>query len=87
MTPSIKGVARTPSPGARAAPSAGVGQPGRHPSRPGFLLLVALLWIVVGVVVLTSLDASWKFIPGVVSIGIGLLFLRGALATIARRSP
>jgi hypothetical protein len=65
---------------------AGVGQPGRRPSRPGLLLLVALMWITVGVVVLTSVSASWRIVPGIVAIGFGLLFLRGAAATVARRS-
>jgi len=34
---------------------------------------------------MVTLDAGWKFIPGIVSIGIGLLFLRGAAATVVRR--
>jgi hypothetical protein len=72
--------------GSRGGAGAGVGQPGRRPSRPGLLLLVALMWITVGVVVLTSVSASWRIVPGIVAIGFGLLFLRGAAATVARRS-
>ena len=69
-----------------AGAGAAVGQPGRRPSRPGLLLLVALMWITVGIVVLTSVSASWRIVPGIVAIGFGLLFLRGAAATVARRS-
>jgi hypothetical protein len=43
------------------------------------------MWIAVGVVVLTSVQADWHLIPGIVAIGIGLFFLRGASATILRR--
>jgi hypothetical protein len=35
-------------------------------------------------VALFALTATWKYIPGVVFIGIGLFYLRGALATVAR---
>lgn len=69
-----------------AEPSAALGQPGRRPSSSGLLLLIALMWFTVGVVVMTSVSASWKFVPGIVSVGIGLLFLRGAAATVARRA-
>jgi len=61
-------------------------QPGRRPSSPGFLLLVSLMWIGSGVVALVALHASWKLVPGIVFVGIGLLFLRGAAATVVRRS-
>jgi hypothetical protein len=61
------------------------GQVGRRPSSPLFLLVVAVMWIAVGVVVLTSVQADWHLIPGIVAIGIGLFFLRGASATILRR--
>jgi hypothetical protein len=43
------------------------------------------MWIAVGIVALVVLTAGWKLIPGVVFIGIGLLYLRGALATVVRR--
>jgi hypothetical protein len=42
------------------------------------------MWIACGVVAILVLKASWKFIPGVVFIGIGLFYLRGTLGTIAR---
>ena len=61
-------------------------QVGRRPSSPVFLFVVALAWLAVGIVVLVTLSASWKIIPGVVFIGIGVLYLRAALATIVRRS-
>jgi hypothetical protein len=44
------------------------------------------MWIAAGIMDLVALKASWKLIPGIVSIGIGLLFLRGAAATVARRA-
>jgi len=44
------------------------------------------MWIGAGVVALVSLTASWKLVPGIVFIGIGLLFLRGAAATVVRRA-
>ncbi|HET7487095.1 MAG TPA: hypothetical protein VFJ85_04145 [Acidimicrobiales bacterium] len=76
----------TPKPAAAPAPAAAPpAQPGRRPSSPGFLLAVAVAWIAAGVIALVRLDASWKLIPGVVFIGIGLLFLRGAAATVVRR--
>ena len=68
-----------------AGTDAAAAQVGRRPSNPGFLVLLAIVWIVVGVVLMLTLDAGWKFIPGIVSIGIGLLFLRGAAATVVRR--
>jgi hypothetical protein len=48
--------------------------------------LVGLMWIVCGIVALVGLNASWKLIPAIVFIGIGLLFLRGAATTAARRN-
>jgi hypothetical protein len=65
----------------------GPGQVGKQPSNPTFLFLVALMWIGVGVVILLGVHASWKLIPGIVSLGIGVFFLRGAAATVARRNP
>jgi hypothetical protein len=62
-----------------------LGQVGKRPSNPGFLALLAAVWIACGVVALVGLHASWKLVPGIVFIGIGLLFLRGAAATVARR--
>ncbi|HEX3426415.1 MAG TPA: hypothetical protein VHT30_09805 [Acidimicrobiales bacterium] len=58
---------------------------GRRPSSPGFLALVAAMWLAVGVVCFVALHSSWKLVPAIVSIGIGLMFLRGAGATVLRR--
>jgi hypothetical protein len=60
-------------------------QIGRKPSSAGFLLLVSLMWIGVGIIVLTTFHASWKLIPGIFSIGVGLLFFRGFGSTVLRR--
>jgi hypothetical protein len=43
------------------------------------------MWLAVGVVVVATVSTSWKLIPAVVSFGIGLMFLRGAVTTMARR--
>jgi hypothetical protein len=58
---------------------------GRRPSSPAFLLFVAIMWLAVGVVMFLSLSTGWRLIPSIVAIGIGLLFLRGAGATVVRR--
>jgi hypothetical protein len=50
------------------------------------LLVVAVMWIAAGVWALVALTASWKLVPGIVFIGLGLLYLRGAAATVARRA-
>jgi hypothetical protein len=43
------------------------------------------MWLVVGVVELFALDASWRFVPAIVFMGIGVFFLRGAAVTVVRR--
>jgi hypothetical protein len=48
------------------------------------LFVIAGAWIACGIVCLFVLTATWKYIPGVVFIGIGLFYLRGALGTVAR---
>jgi hypothetical protein len=60
-------------------------QVGRRPSPPGLLFAIAGMWIAVGIIALVALSATWKLIPGIVFIGIGLLYLRGGLTTVARR--
>jgi hypothetical protein len=60
-------------------------QVGRRPSPPGLLFAVAGMWIAGGITALVALSANWKLIPGIVFIGIGVLYLRGALTTVARR--
>jgi hypothetical protein len=47
---------------------------------------VAIAWIVVGVVVFVTVDAAWKIVPAIFAVGVGLFFLRGAAATVARRA-
>ena len=61
------------------------GQVGRRPSSPTFLLAVGIVWILCGVYALVALNASWKLVPGVVFIGVGLLWLRGAVTAGARQ--
>ena len=61
-------------------------QPGRRPASPVLLLVVALMWIAAGIWALVALTAGWKLVPGIVFIGLGLLYLRGAAATVARRA-
>jgi hypothetical protein len=63
-----------------------VGQTGRRPASPVLLLVVALMWIAAGIWALVALAAGWKLVPGIVFIGLGLLYLRGAAATVARRA-
>ena len=58
---------------------------GRHPSPPGFLLLVALAWFAAAVGALVILHAGWKLIPVVVFAGVGVLYLRGAMSAYLRR--
>ncbi|MBV8983956.1 MAG: hypothetical protein JOZ68_09525 [Acidimicrobiia bacterium] len=76
--------------GARATPRGRApepdAQPGKRPSNPAFLLLLALVWIACGVYAIAALSASWKFVPGIFFIGVGILFLRGAAQTVVRRS-
>jgi len=49
------------------------------------LAIMGVLWVGAGVVAVTSLHASWHLVPGIVFMGIGVLFLRGAAATVVRR--
>jgi len=75
----------TPGSGASSRPEPKpVGQVGKRPSSPKFLLAVAVAWIVCGIAAFFLFSASWRIVVGVVFIGIGLYWLRGALATITR---
>ncbi|MFC0080754.1 hypothetical protein ACFFRE_01100 [Aciditerrimonas ferrireducens] len=58
---------------------------GRQRSDPRFLALVALAWLAVGVVSFVALHASWRLVPGVFALGVGLLYLRGAAGAYLRR--
>ncbi|MBV8236511.1 MAG: hypothetical protein JO075_12485 [Acidimicrobiia bacterium] len=60
-------------------------QPGKRPSNPMFLLAVGLVWIACGVYAIAALSASWKLIPGIFFIGVGILFLRGTAMTFIRQ--
>jgi hypothetical protein len=64
---------RRPPAARRPGPPDPLFQPGRRPTSPAFLLLLALTWIAAGVV-------------DIVFVGIGLLFLRGAAVTVVRRA-
>jgi hypothetical protein len=61
-----------------------MGQVGKRPSSPRFLLVVAAVWIACGIAAFFLFDSSWRIAVGVVFIGVGLYWLRGALATVAR---
>jgi hypothetical protein len=81
-----KSTSRAPArpPARKPAPQPEHLQVGRRPSRPGFLALVGIMWIAVGIVEFVALHASWRFVPGIVFVGIGILFLRGAATAAAR---
>jgi hypothetical protein len=57
---------------------------GRRPSSPRFLAVVAVMWIAVGIVLFLTLKTGWRLIPSIVAVGIGLMFGRGAGATVLR---
>jgi hypothetical protein len=59
-------------------------QIGKRPTSPFRLLATGVVWIVCGIVALTSLTASWRFIPAIFFIGVGFLWLRGAAVTLSR---
>lgn len=58
---------------------------GRRPSSAGFLAMVAVMWMAVGVVLFLTLTTGWRLIPAILAFGIGVLFLRGAGSTVLRR--
>jgi hypothetical protein len=74
-----------------AAPAGGPAKPdepvqiGRRPSSPGFLTLVGIMWVGVGVVIFLTMSWSWRLVPAILAAGIGFLFLRGAAQTVIRR--
>jgi hypothetical protein len=61
------------------------GQVGRRPPVPAVPLFSGVMWIVVGVVILVGFTAGWKWIVGILCIGVGLLFVRGGLAAYLRQ--
>lgn len=61
-------------------------QVGKRPSPPGFLLAIGLFWIAASIVMVFALHSSWKLVPVVVGLGVGMLYLRGGLTALARRA-
>ncbi len=61
-----------------------MGQVGKRPSNPTFLAVVGLAWIICGIAAFFVFKESWRIVVGVVFIGIGLYWMRGSFATIAR---
>lgn len=49
-------------------------------------IVSGVMWIVIGVIMMTSFTASWRYVVGAVCIGVGLLFVRGGLAAFIRQS-
>ena len=62
------------------------GQVGRRPPNPMVPIVSGVMWIVIGVIMMTSFTASWRYVVGAVCIGVGLLFVRGGLAAFIRQS-
>ncbi|GEM_PF-2539274 len=85
----------TPGGGRDATPSGGPrrrgfdpAQPfqvGRRPSSPLLLMVVGLMWVAAGVIALFAMTASWRLVPAIAFVGVGLYFVRGASATVLRR--
>jgi hypothetical protein len=72
-------------PFARPDPDAPPGQVGRRPSSPAKLLFFAVVYFACGVVAFIVLKGNLRVILGVVFIGLGLLWLRGAGTAAARQ--
>jgi hypothetical protein len=60
-------------------------QAGRRPSNPRFLFVIGAVWIACGIAAFVQLSAGWKIVPTIFFIGVGALYLRGALVTLSRR--
>ena len=60
-------------------------QVGKRPSNPLFLLAVALAWLAAGAMAYFGLHRTWKLIPVICFVGVGLLYLRGAAGSYLRR--
>jgi hypothetical protein len=76
--------APTPPPRGPRPPDEPV-QIGKRPSNPGFLTVVGIMWVGVGVIILLTMNWSWKLVPAILAWGIGFFFLRGAAKTVIRR--
>ena|SRR5438132_1466827 len=83
------GSGERPGPAGKGAPSArqpqGPPVVGKRPSRPGFLALLALLWLAAAIVAYFGLHTGWKLIPVICFTGVGILYLRGAAGSYLRR--
>ena len=70
---------------ARPRPVAAPTEPSRRrPANPVLLMLVGLIWAVCGIYVLFSVTATWKVIPAILFLGIGMFFIRIAAVTYTR---
>lgn len=79
---------KRPGMGRRGRSRLGADEPaqvGKRPSNPAFLLVLGLAWIGCGIVAVVALKASWRLIPGIFFIGVGLFFIRAAATTVLRR--
>jgi len=72
-------IAMTPS---RARPQESEGSPsyrvGQRQSSPILLLGLAVLWMIVALICDLALHMSWRLIPTIFALGVGLLYLRSA---------
>jgi len=48
-------------------------------------LLIGVAWVGCGIVAFVTFTVSWKLIPAVVFVGIGLLWIRGAVNAAVRQ--
>jgi hypothetical protein len=62
-----------------------VGQVGRRPSSPAKLLVFSIVYVAAGILSFFTLKGSLAVIIGVVFIGMGLLWLRGAATAKLRQ--
>ncbi|MCU1393087.1 MAG: hypothetical protein JWM34_1515 [Ilumatobacteraceae bacterium] len=49
-------------------------------------ILTGLMWIVVGILIMSTFSADWRYVVGAVAIGVGGLFVRGGLVAFIRQS-
>ncbi|HEY6318787.1 MAG TPA: hypothetical protein VI462_12990 [Acidimicrobiia bacterium] len=62
------------------------GQVGRQPRSPLFLFVVGVAWVICGIVAYVTLKANWKLVPAIFFVGVGVLWIRGAVTAAARQS-
>jgi ABC-type siderophore export system fused ATPase/permease subunit len=55
------------------------------PSSPFVPIVSGIMWILVGIVAFIAFSTSWKYVVGIFALGVGLLFLRGGLASLVQR--